>query len=128
MTLIKSTDGTGWVEARVLDRCFYLNGEDGSRVPFRIEEIQDGMLLFNNGCEGVDPSECQLIERPMQVDDPIEVMEAGVWVNNRDVYSGSEYAKKCYGAGLTRHSSPLLRPVVSDNQIINKPAPGGVNL
>lgn len=117
--LIKSTDGSGWVEARVGDKVETCNSPDRLLM---IDEI----LEHSFDCRDTDTlhrilvvhEDCRLIERPFMVGDEVESTE--------DTFKGvinlivdGEYRVKpktlsasrmCYAFEI-RHSSPLLRPV-----------------
>lgn len=120
--LIKSTDGSGWVEARVGDvvdidcpdlriRSVVIAGLDGDKV-----------LFMRGGAPSVSSlaSKCQLIERPFQV---VDVVCGGNLHFDSDDYTGiiveigDRIKVKCGDTYFIsdekswRHSSPLLRPV-----------------
>lgn len=109
--LIKSTDGTGWVEARLGDKI-----KHPSMVFFctidSIEERINGTLVLKTPICGdalhqVDANSCQLVERPLRVGDKAQLLNKanGVWYD-------TEYCEGDAESNRTfRHSSPLLRPV-----------------
>lgn len=120
MTLIKSTDGTGWVEARVGDYVNYKWGGEGVSMSayFTVEKIDSGFLLWNNACEGIVSTECQLIERPFQVGDNFDTKyyhpdlpPGDAWCRGGKIWNDAVLQVVISDPLNHRHSSPLLHPV-----------------
>lgn len=115
MTLIKSTDGSGWVEARCGD---IVTGKD-SQIPVKIIRFGDNgciWVLLPNGNEFVlVANTCQLIERPFQVGDVVK--HKGLWYVVRNTHPFT----------IESADNPLLIGVVKpeDCQLIERPV-GGV--
>lgn len=110
--LIKSTDGSGWVEARDGDVVKH-NGlwcVVRNTSPFTIESADNPLLIGP-----AKPENCQLIERPFEVWDDIEWFNGDykIWeksiVTEYMLYRCKQFPEKI--GSVYRHSSPLLRPV-----------------
>lgn len=132
--LIKSTDGSGWVEARLNDIVstdkFSGNFKHAKIIEIHAEDKSVSVIVSGAVAHRVWASNCQLIERPFMRDDRIECMCRGKNYMRAGVVLGipkrgrklnnlvsvrldghGKSTRYIYSSNLVRHSSPLLRPV-----------------
>lgn len=109
MTLIKSTDGSGWVEARVKDKvCFHPS------EPLVIAKIDGSVIHFEYGERTHVPELLQLIERPIQDGSVVQGFSdtEGKWLDETIEVTPVFMTLWAMHPHLKfRHSSPLIRPV-----------------